>query len=115
MTFRRRLNKNFFHSVNHPILRQKRVLAGILLHYFIPKRSAAEVCRILVQTYSDDALSETTCRDWFKCFKNNDFDIEDKEHFGAPRQFVNEELEALLQEDSCQTLSEIKESSSISS
>ncbi|EFN88055.1 hypothetical protein EAI_08058, partial [Harpegnathos saltator] len=33
-----------------------------LLHYFDIKKTAAEVHRILVKTYGDSALSETTCR-----------------------------------------------------
>ena len=47
-------------------------------------------------------LSETTCIDWFRHFKNNDFDDEDKESSGAMKKFSDEELEALLHEDSCQ-------------
>ena len=35
-------------------------LRGILLHYFILNKSAAEARRILVETYSDNALSDTT-------------------------------------------------------
>ena len=54
-------------------------LRGSLLHYFIHNKSAAEAHRILVETYDDDALSDTTCRDWFRRFKNNDFELEDKE------------------------------------
>ena len=45
-----------------------------MLFYF--KKSAAEAHRILV---------ETTCRNWFRCFKNNHFDVEDKERFSAPK------------------------------
>ena len=41
---------------------------GILWHYFIPKKSAVEAHRILVETYGDHALSETICRDWFRSF-----------------------------------------------
>ncbi|KAG5319652.1 MOS1T transposase, partial [Pseudoatta argentina] len=41
-----------------------------------------------------------TCRDWFRRFKNNDFEPEDKGRSGAP------ELEQLLDEDPSQTLSE---------
>ncbi|EFN89521.1 hypothetical protein EAI_13198, partial [Harpegnathos saltator] len=41
------------------------------------KKSAAEVHRILVETYCDHALSEATCRNWFRRLKNNDFDVED--------------------------------------
>jgi len=32
------------------------------MHYFIKTKSAAEAHRILVETYDDDALSETTYR-----------------------------------------------------
>ncbi|KAG5322907.1 MOS1T transposase, partial [Pseudoatta argentina] len=74
-------------------------LRGILLHYFIQKESAAEAHRILVQTYDDNALSDTTCRDWFRRFKNNDFELEDKERSGAPKKFQDKELEQLLDED----------------
>ncbi|KAG5320824.1 MOS1T transposase, partial [Pseudoatta argentina] len=71
-------------------------LRGILLHYFIQKKSAAEAHRSLVQTYGDNALSDTTCRDWFRRFKNNDFELEDKERSGAPKKFQDKELEQLL-------------------
>ncbi|KAG5326409.1 MOS1T transposase, partial [Pseudoatta argentina] len=82
-------------------------LRGILLHYFIQKKSAAEAYRILVKTYGDNALSDTTCRDWFRRFKNNDFELEDKERSGAPKKFQDKELEQLLDEDPSQTLSEL--------
>ncbi|KAG5319477.1 MOS1T transposase, partial [Pseudoatta argentina] len=82
-------------------------LRGILLHYFIQKKSAAEAHRILVQTYGDNALSDTTCRDWFRRFKNNDFELEDKERSGALKKFQDKELEQLLDEDPSQTLSEL--------
>ncbi|KAG5321119.1 MOS1T transposase, partial [Pseudoatta argentina] len=71
-------------------------LRGILLHYFIQKKSAAEAHRILVQTYG-----------WFRRFKNNDFQLEDKERSGAPKKFQDKELEQLLDEDPSQTLPEL--------
>ncbi|KAG5307861.1 MOS1T transposase, partial [Pseudoatta argentina] len=71
-------------------------LRGILSHYFIQKKSAAEAHRILVQTYGDNALSDTTCRDWFRRFKNTDFELEHKERSGAPKKFQDKELEQLL-------------------
>ena len=85
-------------------------LCGILLLYFIQKKSAAEVPRILVETYSNDALSETTCRDWFRHFKNNDFNVKDKECSSAPKKFENKELEALLHEDACHAEAGLAES-----
>ncbi|KAG5325764.1 MOS1T transposase, partial [Pseudoatta argentina] len=82
-------------------------LREVLLHYFNMNKSAAEAHRILVQTYGDNALSDTTCRDWFRRFKNNDFELEDKERSGAPKKFEDKELEQLLDEDPSQTLPEL--------
>ena len=47
---------------------------------------------------------------WFGCFKNNYFDVEGEECSDAAQKFEDEELEALLDEDSCQTLAELAES-----
>ncbi|KAG5318649.1 MOS1T transposase, partial [Pseudoatta argentina] len=82
-------------------------LRGILLHYFIQKESAAEAHRILVQTYGDNALSDTTCGDWFRRFKNNDFQLEDKERSGAPKKFQDKELEQLLDEKYYKLMSQL--------
>jgi len=56
-------------------------------------------------------LSDTICRDWFRYSRNNDFNVEDKERSGAPKKFEDEELEALLRKNSCQTLAELAERS----
>ena len=85
---------------------KKEYLWGILLHYFIQKKSTALSQRFLVKTYGDLTLSETTCRYWFKHFKNIDFDVEDKEHSGEPKMFNDEELEALLRKESCKEQTE---------
>ncbi|KAG5318407.1 MOS1T transposase, partial [Pseudoatta argentina] len=85
----------------------KPFLRGILLHYFIQKKSAAEAHRILVEIYGEHALSERTCRDWFNRFKNCDFNLQDRERSGASKKFEDEELETLLDEDPCQTQSDI--------
>ena len=83
-------------------------LRRILLHYFIQNKSAVEAHRILVETYGDNALSDTTCRDWFRLFKNNDYKLEDKERSGAPRKFEDKELEdSRIDEDRSQTLAEL--------
>ena len=82
-------------------------LRGILLHYFIQNKSAPEAHIILVETCGDNALSVTTCRDWFQRFKNNDFKLEDKERSDAPKKFEDKELEEILDEDRPQTLPEL--------
>lgn len=85
-------------------------LRGVLLHYFIMKKSAAEAHRILVEVYSEHTLAEQTCRKWFARFKAGDFELEDKERPGQPKKFEDKELEALLNEDSSQTLQELSTS-----
>ena len=57
--------------------------------------------------YGDNVLSDTTCGDWFRRFKNNDFKLEDKERSGAPKK-EDKELEEILDEDRSQTLAELE-------
>lgn len=47
--------------------------------------------------------------DWFRSFKNNDFDVEDKERSDASKKLKDEELEPYLVEDPCQTQNELSE------
>ena len=70
------------------------------------KKSAAETARLLVEAYGDAALSERSC-EWFQKFKNGEFEVEDKECSGKPKVYEDAELEALLNEDSCQTQKEL--------
>ena len=49
-------------SENIYFVPNKVYLQGILLHYFIQNKFAAEAHRILVETYSDHVLSDTTDR-----------------------------------------------------
>jgi len=52
------------------------------------KKSAIEWRRLLVEAYG-----ERTCRDWFRRFKNGDFDVEDKERTGRSKSVEDTELE----------------------
>ena len=51
-----------------------------------------------------------TCQEWFARFKSGDFGLEDEERPRQPKKFEDEELEALLDEDYCQTQEELAES-----
>ena len=83
----------------------KRHLRELLIYFFNLKK-AAETHRLLVKAYGDAALSERSC-EWFQKFKNGKFDIEDKERNGRLKVYEDAELEALLDEDSCQTQKEL--------
>jgi len=79
------------------------VFSGNIIALLYFKKSASEAHKILVETYRT-----IICRDWFSLFKNNNFNVEDKERSGAAKKF--EELKALLHKDSCQTLTELSKS-----
>jgi len=85
----------------------KRYLRELLIYFFNLKKSAVEAHRLLVEAYGDAALSERSYREWFQKFKNGEFDVEDKERSGRPKVYGDAELEALLDEDSCQMQKEL--------
>lgn len=79
----------------------------MILHYFDLKKTAAETHRLLSEVYGDEIPSERTCRVWFERFRNNDFDVKDKERPGQPKKFEDVELQKLLDANPAQTLSEL--------
>ena len=89
---------------------EKVFFRGVLLHYFNIKKTAAENHRILVEVYGEHALGERKCQKWFARFKSGYFGLEDEERPGQPKKLEDEELEALLDEDYCQTQEELAES-----
>ena len=89
---------------------EKVFLRGVLLHYFNMKKTAVESHRILVEVYGEHDLAERMCQKWFARFKSGGFGLEDEERLGQPKKFEDEELEALLDEDCCQTQEELAES-----
>ena len=42
---------------------------------------------MLVEAYGHIASFESTCRQWFKRYKNHNFDLEDREREGAAKIF----------------------------
>ena len=91
---------------------EKVFLRGVLLHYFNfnMKKTAAESHRILVEVYGEHVLAGRTCQKWFARFKSSDYGLEGEERPGQPKKFEDEELEALLHEDCCQTQEKLAES-----
>ena len=71
----------------------KKHLREALLFCFHLKKKAVEARPLLEEAYDEHALSKTTCEDWFKRFKNGDFDIEDKIRIGRPKLIEDTELQ----------------------
>ena len=51
---------------------------------------------MLSNTYGEAAISERTCQEWFQCFKNGYFDVEDWHGSEREKVFEDAELEELL-------------------
>ena len=69
-----------------------RHLREVLIFFFHSKKTATEAHRELQKVYGDAALSETTCRDWLHCFKNGDFDVDDRPREGRPKTFEDADV-----------------------
>jgi len=88
----------------------KQHLLEVLIFCFNWKKNAAEAHRMLVEIYGDTAPTDKPCREWFRRFKDGDFNVEDKPRSGQPKKFEDKELEALLEKDQSQTQEELAES-----
>jgi len=87
-----------------------RHLREVLIFCFNMKKSGAEAHRVLSNIYGEAAISERTCREWFQRFKNSDFDVEDRHSGGREKVLEDAELEAFLEQDSCQNQEELARS-----
>jgi len=79
--------------------RDKLFFRHVLLSYFDPKKTAAEAHRLSSEVYGDETPSERTCKVWFECFRNGDFNMRDKERPEQPKKFEDFELQELLDEN----------------
>ena len=84
----------------------KRNLRELLIYFFNLKKSVAVAHWLLVEICGEAALSERSFREWIRKYRNGEFDIEGKERGGRPKMYEYPELEALLDQDSCQTQKE---------
>lgn len=88
----------------------KQHLREALLFCFHLKKTVTESHQLISEAYPKIVCERKTCQRWFARFKSGDFDVEDKERPGQVKKFEDAELEALLEEDSCQTQEELAKS-----
>ncbi|CAK9816496.1 Mariner Mos1 transposase [Anthophora quadrimaculata] len=95
------MHLRFLQSVTNPNLLEpnKPHLREALLFCFYLKKSTAEAHRMLIEAYGEACMSESSCREWFRRFKDRDFDVEKKECSGRPKLFEDEEMKAILDAD----------------
>ena len=69
-----------------------RHLREVLIFFFHPKKTADEAHWELQKVYGDSVLSEITRRDWFRHFKDGDFDVDNRLRKGRSKTFENADL-----------------------
>ena len=69
-----------------------RNLQEVLSFFFHSKKTAFEAHRKIQKVYGDAALSEKTYRDWFRRFKDGDFDGDDRPRERRPKTFEDADV-----------------------
>ena len=69
-----------------------RHLREVLIFFFHSKKTSAKAHQDLQKVYGNAAFSETTCRNWFRCFKDGGFDVDDRLREGRPKTFEDADI-----------------------
>ena len=69
-----------------------RNLLEVLIFFFHSKKTATEAHRELQKVYGDADLSETTCCDWYRRFKDGDFNVDDRPREGKPKTYEDADV-----------------------
>ena len=85
----------------------KQFIRHCIRYEFHQGKSAAKACESICSVLGVNVVSKSTCEFWFRRFKEDDFDVSDRERSGAPQKVTNNELQALLDQNSCQTQNEL--------
>ena len=88
---------------------QKFVLRACLLYDFKMKKSSLESHRNFCEAFGANVLSERTCQEWFRRFREGDESLKDKLHGFRPIVLDNAALLEIIEEDPTQTLPELAE------
>lgn len=80
---------------------------NILLFYFRKGKNAAESCRDICDVYGKEAITHSTCKNWFKRFRSGELSLEDAPRSGRPSEIVSLEIMEMIKNDRHLTTQEI--------
>ena len=80
-----------------------------MLYEFRQGKNATKATEAICSVYGVDALNVRVCQKWFAKFRSGDFDLEDKERSGRPKELETDNLEEFLEEDPRQSTRELAE------
>lgn len=75
----------------------------VILFVFNSGKNTLEAKEMISQAYGDNIVSLSTIKNWYARFRKGDLSLEDKQRSGRPKETLDEELQALLEEDNTQT------------
>ena len=105
-----RVYKIFFRVVNMSSFEpNEEHLQHALILFFIQKKSASESHCFLVKMYSNNVPTQDARLLWFRRFKSGNFDLKDNERPGQPKNFKDDQLQALSNKGDTQTQQEVAE------
>ena len=81
---------------------KKQHFQHLLFFAFYRGQKAAEAAQDICMVYGEGAIGEPMARKWFAKFKNGNFDINDTPCSRRPSKFDEDQLKALLKEESHQ-------------
>ena len=67
----------------------------ILLFYFLKGKNPAQAAKKLLDVYSEDALKDRQCRNWFDKFRSGDFSLKDEQRSGWPNKVDDDQIKAI--------------------
>lgn len=85
-----------------------------MLYEFQQGKTASQATETICSVLGAGVLNVRTCQRWYSRFEQSDFDLSDKEHTGRKPQMEPDELQALLDEDACQSTRELAEKLGVS-
>ena len=69
-----------------------RHLREVLIFFFHSKEKSAKAHRELQKVYVDAVPSETICHDWFRRFKDGDFDVDERPREERPKTLTDADV-----------------------
>ena len=80
-----------------------------LLYEYQQGKKAKDAFESLNKVFGDNLVTYPTVTRWYKRFKSGDLSLDDHEREGRPEKCLDNDLQALLDENSCRTQQELAE------
>jgi [histone H3]-lysine36 N-dimethyltransferase SETMAR len=88
---------------------EKEHVRHCLLYEFDKSSTAAAACRNVRQVYGDDAIDESTCRRWFRKFREGDRSCQDQARCGRPSLVGEDDIDQAIKNSPNPTAQELAE------